>query len=552
MAIANHPAQIAAQIRSSIAQGSTSAVGSGRSYAFDAIQHQLRSLKVQYGSGGGQDVRQLQLVITGQKGVILDLEKQGQDAQAVSKEFFLWGQTEDTDIKDVSDRLAYLTFVQGSLAQSLASSLDAARAPLKALRDAEAALQPKRNIRNGYELQISRLRNEGKSGTEGKIRELETMLNHAVKADEPHEREVELLKRKALLESEKSKWEAIREYGEKLVLIAEASKPILEVLPSVPPTAQHPYTGAASTASTRALLQKALDTYKPGSTTLPIPTSVDAETRSFGETHASELSRISSVADHRPPPPRRDSSPEPGVAPSSHVRFDTPVSTGGLSQTSAGTPSTPVNPNALNNAPAPIPSTNASEPIPSVPVSEFHNVEGSPAPATISPAGPTVAETGVPVVAGKEGPGPAKGSLASIAHRNSQSSGSNVPTGPGYGESAPGYGGLDGPKFGLIDSRASSTVVHESAEDEKKRLEREERERVLRGLSGNTFAGPSATSGSGAAYETAEEEKKRLQREERERILAGEAASAAQSPPRRQDTEDFDDVPPPPAYEEPQ
>jgi len=139
-------------------------------------------------SGGGKDVRQLQLIITGQNGIILDLEKQGQDEKAVSKELYLWGQTEDTDIKDVSDRLAYLTFVQGSLAQSLASSLDAAGAPIKALRDAEAGLQPKRNARSGYEVQISRLKNEAKPGTEGKVRELETMLTNAVKNDERRER----------------------------------------------------------------------------------------------------------------------------------------------------------------------------------------------------------------------------------------------------------------------------------------------------------------------------------------------------------------------------
>ena len=52
---------------------------------------------------------------------------------------------------------------------------------------------------------------------------------------------------------------------------------------------------------------------------------------------------------------------------------------------------------------------------------------------------------------------------------------------------------------------------YESAEDEKKRLEQEERERILK-------QGPSAPT---PKFETAEEEKKRLEREQRENLLAG-------------------------------
>ena len=142
---------------------------------------------------------------------MLDLEKQSQDIKAVSKEFYVWGETEDSDVKDVTDRLAYLTYVQGSLAATLASSIDASRAPLKALRDSEAHMQPKRNIRLNYELQISRLRNEGKPGTEAKIRELEQLLKKAEAQDEDLEKEIDLLKRKAIVDSETQKWEAIRE-----------------------------------------------------------------------------------------------------------------------------------------------------------------------------------------------------------------------------------------------------------------------------------------------------------------------------------------------------
>lgn len=161
------------------------------------------------------------------------------------------------------------------------------------------------------------------------------------------------------------------QYGEKLILLAEASKPLLEAFPSVPPTAQHPYTGniyllhqGAAPEGPRHLQIRYNDS--------SYPTSTDNESRSFGETHASELSRIASVADHRPPPVRKDSPSrpvptlatlyEPGSA-GANGRVDSPPvasAASGISYTSVGSASTPVNPNPHNNAPAPIPSHNSS------------------------------------------------------------------------------------------------------------------------------------------------------------------------------------------------
>jgi hypothetical protein len=111
----------------------------------------------------------------------------------------------------VTDRLAYLNFVQGSLASSLAVKLDTARAPFKALRDAEASLAPRRNIRAGMQIQLSKLEHDQQKGGESKIIELREQIRKAELDDQAQEKEVELLKRKAVRESERLKWEAIRE-----------------------------------------------------------------------------------------------------------------------------------------------------------------------------------------------------------------------------------------------------------------------------------------------------------------------------------------------------
>ncbi|KAF9044744.1 hypothetical protein BDZ89DRAFT_1108995 [Hymenopellis radicata] len=66
----------------------------------------------------------------------------------------------------------------------------------------------------------------------------------------------------------------------------------------MPPSAESPYLGAAATGAARASLQRALDHYKTGHINLP-PQLAGSElnrsdTRSFGESHASELSSMSS------------------------------------------------------------------------------------------------------------------------------------------------------------------------------------------------------------------------------------------------------------------
>jgi hypothetical protein len=55
-----------------------------------------------------------------------------------------------------------------------------------------------------------------------------------------------------------------------------------------------PYRGAQDTASVRAALQHALDNYKPGNTKLFPSDITRSDTRTFGESHADELKKITS------------------------------------------------------------------------------------------------------------------------------------------------------------------------------------------------------------------------------------------------------------------
>ena len=111
----------------------------------------------------------------------------------------------------VTDRLAWLSYVHGSLAGDLASKLDSARTTFKHLRDAENALAPRRNIRIGLQNQIARIEHDQRKDQQQRLAELKVQLQKNEEEDSTAEKDILILKRKAVRDSEKEKWEAIRE-----------------------------------------------------------------------------------------------------------------------------------------------------------------------------------------------------------------------------------------------------------------------------------------------------------------------------------------------------
>ena len=245
------------------------------------------------------------------------------------------------------------------------------------------------------------------------------------------------------------------------MLLSQAATPIIAVLPAIPPSPTMPYTGGTSTGAIRASLQRALDNYKTGHINLhPQVTESDlsrSDTRSFGESHASELSSIDSEVS------------------SLLVTNATPLSSAKPLPPS-GSPqlSPPIDVATLNHSPAPV-SITAVETVPD---------PADPA-QTLPAVMPTIAETGIPLTSGSSKPGPSSGSLLDIRGQESASSAAAIVEGQKYASAeeekkrlAAAYSQqipVEGP------SQAAAIPQSESAEEEKKRLEREEREKILQG-----------------------------------------------------------------------
>lgn len=247
-------------------------------------------------------------------------------------------------------------------------------------------------------------------------------------------------------------------------------------MPAIPPSSAIPYTGAQATAAARASLQKTLDNYQTGHVSLPTHSAVDLErsdTRSFGESHAHELSRI-----EVPPPVVSNTS----VPSTETLQAQQPV------ESTSDKPGPSIDTSALNQSASPVPATSLTS----------ATVVESPSSAALPAVTPTVAETSIPVSAGPGDPGPARGSLLelkSVAPDATRKDGDNSTTVAGAVQTFP---SAEQEKAKLKETysqevatpAAAGTDVaapehQESAEEEKKRLEREERERILAAGSDN-------------------------------------------------------------------
>lgn len=110
----------------------------------------------------------------------------------------------------MTDRLAYLNFVHGSLSATLAQKLDSARSSLKLLREEENNLGPRKQQLVNLQQQIRQLEREKLKGSE-RLAELKVQLKKMEDDGESSEKELEIMKRKAIKDSEAWKWAALRE-----------------------------------------------------------------------------------------------------------------------------------------------------------------------------------------------------------------------------------------------------------------------------------------------------------------------------------------------------
>ncbi|KAK4049556.1 lipid-binding protein [Microbotryomycetes sp. JL201] len=451
-----------------------------------SLQHTLRQGVTTLQSPA--DTLKINLAIKSGSAVVSDYEALSRETTTYSKQLFLWGQeSHGNDLKDVSDRLAWIEFETAKLYKAHAQRIDQARSALKDVRNYENDLVPKR--KNRAALQAKLATTKSSSDLKRMTAEIEQIDKELAPADQM----LESLKRTKLHESFSLQLQAQRELGEKLSILAGYGELLLRTLESDGFGSE--YSGQEKTARIKGQATEALQAWSAANAHIPTPTLREggdsylgrADTQSFASTQGSEFSHVGdSHSSHglmHHSSSSHGASPPPSISGGHHL---TPIPISGAAV--ASRPSAPPIParhpsHEGSGAPAQIYGSSPGGHInlsptphdlgPSYsPRQQAYPVEPVESTPPSMPAGPTVAETGAPIVGTG---GPISGQLP-----NRKAS-------------------LSSPSGGTV---LSTIAQHQSAAQEKALLEQAQVERERTQLAGSAGLGNSGPIASGSGMST--------------------------------------------------
>ncbi|MBW0511225.1 hypothetical protein O181_050940 [Austropuccinia psidii MF-1] len=274
----------------------------------------LRQVHATYDPRQSPHTLKIHLLIKAQKGLSTDLEALARDSQIASKQLYLWSiDQSDQAIKDVGDRLAYLTYRAGDIQQNCARALDNARTDLKKIRNTQNDIIKMRDREKSLENQLAKLHQEHRPkpdtqdkiiNTTNELSQLQDALNRAQSLDRQQ-------KRRCLQSSYHAQFQALRELGEKLSIISGYGDLLLDQLDDDPLT---DYNAHDRTAWIKGAASVSLTDYQDPLIQLPqfgqppiglnpdssLKSTAPIDTRLFAETHHHVLVDSSGHSNHPP------------------------------------------------------------------------------------------------------------------------------------------------------------------------------------------------------------------------------------------------------------
>ncbi|KNZ49965.1 uncharacterized protein VP01_466g8 [Puccinia sorghi] len=199
----------------------------------------LRQLQATYDPRQAPETLKLQLLIKAHKSLLLHSETLARDSHLVSKQLYLWACDEpDQALKDIGDRLAYMNYQVGDLQQQYSKTLEKSRTDLKEIRNLE------RDRDKSLQAQLHKLLQDPrpKPDTSEKISSM--TAEHAVVIQKIQETEalIPAHKRRLIKSSYRLQFQALREMGDKLMIISQFGDLLLDELqddPHLQYAAQH-------------------------------------------------------------------------------------------------------------------------------------------------------------------------------------------------------------------------------------------------------------------------------------------------------------------------
>ncbi|EAZ63452.1 Long chain base Stimulates Phosphorylation [Scheffersomyces stipitis CBS 6054] len=180
------------------------------------------------GATGPELSRKLSQYIKMEKNVMRALELTAGERRDVAKQLSAWGEENDDDVSDVTDKLGVLIYEIGELEDQYIDKYDQYRITLKTIRNIEASVQPSRDRKQKITDEIAHLKY--KDPQSPKIPVLEQELVRAEAESLVAEAQLSNITREQLKAAFNYQFDATRELAEKYALIAGYGKALLELL----------------------------------------------------------------------------------------------------------------------------------------------------------------------------------------------------------------------------------------------------------------------------------------------------------------------------------
>lgn len=186
------------------------------------------------GSFGPEMARKLSQLVKIEKNVMRAVELTSAERKVAAKQLSLWGEENDDDVSDVTDKLGVLIYEIGELEDQFIDRYDQYRITLKGIRDIEGSVQPSRERKQKITDNIAYLKY--KDPQSPKIVVLEQELVRAEAESLVAEAQLSNITREKLKAAFNYHFDSLREHSEKLALIAGYGKALLELLDDSPVT----------------------------------------------------------------------------------------------------------------------------------------------------------------------------------------------------------------------------------------------------------------------------------------------------------------------------
>ncbi|KAI5967397.1 LSP1 [Candida theae] len=184
--------------------------------------------KAAAGATGPELSRKLAQFIKMEKNLMRSIEVTSRERKDIARQLSAWGEDNDDDVSDVTDKLGVLIYEIGELEDQYIDKYDQYRITLKSIRDIEGSVQPSRERKQKITDEIAHLKY--KDPQSPKIPVLEQELVRAEAESLVAEAQLSNITREQLKAAFNYQFDATRELAEKYALIAGYGKALLELL----------------------------------------------------------------------------------------------------------------------------------------------------------------------------------------------------------------------------------------------------------------------------------------------------------------------------------